>query len=222
MSGFLIYMCVLCALSVTLSVIAFVKSPSSKYPEQLVEICELLREISTTLKEIHANMGTQTASLVKSTVESSDFLDKIRERLKQAIGEYDMMKSARFERIEEFQPIESIDDSITEPDSPIAQGIAFDELEDAVSKQDSVKQYGDRFFVDNFGPDKKHNGMAIRIRKSFHEFLGRVSFRSCADEANMTTYLDNIIADHIERYKEEIQAVYHGDYIPDKYKNMGL
>ncbi|MCM1141222.1 MAG: DUF3408 domain-containing protein [Muribaculum sp.] len=222
MSGFLIYMCILCALSVTLSVIVFVKPPSSKFPERLVEICELLREIATTLNDIHANMGKQTATLVKSSIESSDFLDKIRERLIQAIEEYDMMKSARFERIDEFQPIESIDDSITEPDTPIAQGMAFDELEVAVSKQDSVQQYGDRFFVDNFGPDKKNNGKTIWIRKSFHENLWRIATRSCAEDGNMTTYLDNIIADHFERYKEVIEAINQGKYIPEKYKDYCL
>lgn len=222
MSGFLIFVLALGGMSIIFSIIALATVPSLNHREQLKEICELLREIQDTLKDIHSNLGVKMESTIKSAINSDEIMERLRNSLKTILDEQYLCHPVQFEDVEFAPRIEDLEDSNSEPDKPMAQCNSFDEIEESVSQQHKVKQYGDRFFVDNFGPDKKNNGMAIRIRKSFHQQLGRISFRSCADGANMTTYLDNIIADHLERYKDEVDAVCHGDYIPDKYKHMYL
>lgn len=219
MNSLMIYLCVICALSFSFSVIALIKSPSSKLWVQLNEICKLLQEMINILRDFCNTVNAKIETTINSTVESPEFREKLRECIKNAIEEYEMMKDVRFEPIEDYPSIESIEPSVTEPDKPMAQGMAFDEIEDAVMKGGVVQEYGDRFFYDNYGPNKRSKGGNILVSDSNREFLRTVTSLSGVYNMTLSAYLDNIITDHIKRYGDEIMGVVNGKYNPDNLNN---
>lgn len=223
MTGLLIFLCIIAALSLVFSFTAFAKAPSSKLRIQLMEICELLREIADTLKEIRNNMGAKADSSVKSVVESPEFQEKIQESVQRAFHMKKLEDSIIFEPTDDIYSIEEIVEvPVAEPEPPAAQELSHEENEKAIEQEFDVQEYGDHFFYDNYGPNKRANGRSILVSDSNRDFLRVMTERSGVDNITMAAYLDNIIRDHIGRYGDEILGVFDGKYSPDKLNNANL
>ena len=195
------------------------REPSSKLYKLLREICDLLRDVLKTLMDFCDTIKDRIALTVKLTIESPEFMDKIRERVNEAIEERERMKTVRLESIEDFQPIEFADVPIRDPEPPVAAGMSHDEIEESVTKEVNVQKYGDRFFYDNYGPNKRANGGNILVRDTNRAFLRTLAERSGVYNITLSAYLDNIITDHIQRYEDEIREVVGGKYSPDNLNN---
>lgn len=195
------------------------KEPSSKLYKLLREICDLLRDVLKTLMDFCDTIKDRIAQTVRLTIDSPEFKDKIREQVKEAIEEHDGMKTVRLESIEDFQPIEFADVPITEPEPPVATGMSHEEIEESVTKEVNVQEYGDRFFYDNYGSNKRDNGGNILVRDTNRAFLRALAERSGVYNITLSAYLDNIITDHIQRYEDEIREVVGGKYSPDNLNN---
>ena len=162
MTGLLIFLCVIAALSLVFSFTAFAKTPSSKLRIQLMEICELLREIADILKEIRKNMVAKAESSVKSVVESPEFQEKIQESVQRAFHMKKLEDSIIFEPTDDICSIEEVvEEPVAEPESPTAQELSHEENEKSIEQEFDVQEYGDHFFYDNYGPNKRANGRSV-------------------------------------------------------------
>lgn len=97
----------------------------------------------------------------------------------------------------DIKPVDMADISDTKP---LATGTSLEELDNAFA-------FRTEFLEERFRGKDRIGSKCVVIRKSYHEMLKVVCRMAGNDELTMSGYLDNILADHFNRYGAEIETM---------------
>lgn len=53
-------------------------------------------------------------------------------------------------------------------------------------------------------------GKPVYVRREYHERIGKISMMLTGGKVSLSAYIDNVLAQHFEQYREEIEAAYAG------------
>lgn len=53
-------------------------------------------------------------------------------------------------------------------------------------------------------------GKPVYVRREYHERIAKISMMLTGGKVSLSAYLDNVLAQHFEQYREEIEAAYAG------------
>lgn len=53
-------------------------------------------------------------------------------------------------------------------------------------------------------------GKPVYVRREYHERIGKISVMLTGGKVSLSAYIDNVLAQHFEQYREEIEAAYAG------------
>lgn len=78
------------------------------------------------------------------------------------------------------------------------------------SKEDGVSNYRSRFLKD---PDvKAKTGKLVYVRKEYHERIQRIIQVIGENDGSIYGFVDNVLTEHFERHRTEIEALYEAEY----------
>ena len=53
-------------------------------------------------------------------------------------------------------------------------------------------------------------GKPVYVRREYHERIAKISMMLTGGKVSLSAYIDNVLAQHFEQYREEIEAAYAG------------
>ena len=53
-------------------------------------------------------------------------------------------------------------------------------------------------------------GKPVYVRREYHERIAKISMILTGGKVSLSAYIDNVLAEHFEQYREEIEAAYAG------------
>ena len=53
-------------------------------------------------------------------------------------------------------------------------------------------------------------GKPVYVRREYHERIAKISMMRTGGKVSLSAYIDNVLAQHFEQYREEIEAAYAG------------
>ena len=53
-------------------------------------------------------------------------------------------------------------------------------------------------------------GKPVYVRREYHERIAKISMMLAGGKVSLSAYIDNVLAQHFEQYREEIEAAYAG------------
>ena len=53
-------------------------------------------------------------------------------------------------------------------------------------------------------------GKPVYVRREYHERIAKISVMLTGGKVSLSAYIDNVLAQHFEQYREEIEAAYAG------------
>lgn len=53
-------------------------------------------------------------------------------------------------------------------------------------------------------------GKPVYVRRAYHERIAKISMILTGGKVSLSAYIDNVLAEHFEQYREEIEAAYAG------------
>lgn len=53
-------------------------------------------------------------------------------------------------------------------------------------------------------------GKPVYVRREYHERISKISVMLTGGKVSLSAYIDNVLAQHFEQYREEIEAAYAG------------
>lgn len=53
-------------------------------------------------------------------------------------------------------------------------------------------------------------GKPVYVRREYHERIAKISMMLTGGKVSLSAYMDNVLAQHFEQYREEIEAAYAG------------
>ena len=53
-------------------------------------------------------------------------------------------------------------------------------------------------------------GKPVYVRREYHERIAKISVMLTGGKVSLSAYIDNVLAQHFEQYREEIEATYAG------------
>lgn len=53
-------------------------------------------------------------------------------------------------------------------------------------------------------------GKPVYVRREYHERIAKISIMLTGGKVSLSAYIDNVLAQHFEQYREEIEAAYAG------------
>lgn len=53
-------------------------------------------------------------------------------------------------------------------------------------------------------------GKPVYVRREYHERIAKISLMLTGGKVSLSAYIDNVLAQHFEQYREEIEAAYAG------------
>ena len=53
-------------------------------------------------------------------------------------------------------------------------------------------------------------GKPVYVRREYHERIAKISMMLTNGKVSLSAYIDNVLAQHFEQYREEIEAAYAG------------
>lgn len=53
-------------------------------------------------------------------------------------------------------------------------------------------------------------GKPVYVRREYHERIAKISILLTGGKVSLSAYIDNVLAQHFEQYREEIEAAYAG------------
>lgn len=53
-------------------------------------------------------------------------------------------------------------------------------------------------------------GKPVYVRREYHERIAKISMMLTGGKVSLSAYIDNVLAQHFEQYREEIEATYAG------------
>ena len=53
-------------------------------------------------------------------------------------------------------------------------------------------------------------GKPVYVRREYHERIAKISMMLTGGKGSLSAYIDNVLAQHFEQYREEIEAAYAG------------
>lgn len=53
-------------------------------------------------------------------------------------------------------------------------------------------------------------GKPVYVRREYHERIAKISMILTGGKVSLSAYIDNVLAEHFEQYREEIEAAYTG------------
>lgn len=53
-------------------------------------------------------------------------------------------------------------------------------------------------------------GKPVYVRREYHERIAKISVLLTGGKVSLSAYIDNVLAQHFEQYREEIEAAYAG------------
>ncbi len=86
----------------------------------------------------------------------------------------------------------------------VASGISFEEL---VKIPKTTASYKIKFFVN--ADVTSRTGKMVNIRKTYHERIMKIIRVIGNNEITMFSYLDNVLKEHFDNYRDEITELYH-------------
>ena len=54
-------------------------------------------------------------------------------------------------------------------------------------------------------------GKPVYVRREYHERIAKISMMLTGGKVSLSAYIDNVLAQHFEQYREEIEAAYAGN-----------
>ena len=57
---------------------------------------------------------------------------------------------------------------------------------------------------------KQRIGKPVYVRREYHERIAKISMMLTGGKVSLSAYIDNVLAQHFEQYREEIEAAYAG------------
>ena len=90
-----------------------------------------------------------------------------------------------------------------------ANNVAIEKAPD--SKRRKAKQAADYDTTFLKGMDiPARYGKPVYVRREYHERIAKISMMLTGGKVSLSAYIDNVLAQHFEQYREEIEAAYAG------------
>lgn len=110
------------------------------------------------------------------------------------------------------------EEQATEKDKEVtaakAEGVATEKATEAKAtdgKRRKAKQAADYDTTFLKGMDiPARYGKPVYVRREYHERIGKISMMLTGGKVSLSAYIDNVLAQHFEQYREEIEAAYAG------------
>lgn len=90
-----------------------------------------------------------------------------------------------------------------------AENVPTDKVPDGKRKRNRQAADYDTAFLKGMDIPARY-GKPVYVRREYHERIAKISLMLTGGKVSLSAYIDNVLAQHFEQYREEIEAAYAG------------
>lgn len=89
------------------------------------------------------------------------------------------------------------------------ENVLTDKVPDGKRKRNKQAADYDTAFLKGMDIPARY-GKPVYVRREYHERIAKISLMLTGGKVSLSAYIDNVLAQHFEQYREEIEAAYAG------------